>query len=112
MNKPPSHAKLVIIDSLQFVEHLIISKARSSSFGCASLRLISIEPREPTPKALRHCDWAPPSSNRLALHCVGSSGSTCSTGSILRDHKGNFINAVVGSISFAHMEVVDVMAIR
>lgn len=47
---PLSHARLLVIDSLQFVDHLITPSIRSSKFGCDSLRMIGIEPRDPVPK--------------------------------------------------------------
>lgn len=58
MSKPLSHARLVI-DALQFVDHLIIPSIRSSKFGCDSLRMLEIEPRGPTPKPIRLRDWDP-----------------------------------------------------
>lgn len=87
MSKQLSNACLVVIDALEFVDRLIAPSMRSSKFGCDSLRMIGIEPRDLPPRPLRTKDWDPPARDRHALRCVGLVGPITSVGGIIQDCK-------------------------
>lgn len=53
------HAHLVVIDTLQFVEHLVHPGITSLKFGQDSLAWICIAHRDPPMQRLRRRDWIP-----------------------------------------------------
>lgn len=112
MSKPLSHARLVVIDLLQFVDHLITPSTRSSKFGCDSLRMIGIEPWAPIPKPLRARDWKPPVRDHCALHCVGVTGNVALIGGIIQNSKNEFVGALAGSIGMEGQLVANLLATR
>lgn len=87
MRKPFSHARLVVIDTLQFVDHLVLPGIDSSMFGRDSLEMIGIVQRGPPLSRMRRGDWSPPVTGRHSLHIAGLSSSTGAIVSgIVRDH--------------------------
>lgn len=112
MSKLLSHAQLVVIDALQFVDYLITPSIQSSKFGCDSLRMIGIKLRGPTPKLIQLRDWDPPAVGRCALHCVGILSSIALIGGIIRDCKGGCWGVVAGSVGWECQNVADLLAVR
>lgn len=112
MIKPFIHARLVVIDTLQFVEHLVHPSIASSKFGQDSLAMISIVHRGPLVSRLRRRAWEPPSVDRQALHIAGISLPLgASVGGVLRDHHGAFLGDVVGPSGLGFDHAVDVHAL-
>lgn len=113
MMKPVRHARLVVIDTLQFVEHLISPCIESSNFGKDSLLMIGITPRWPPLPPLRRGQWVPPAGDSLSAHCASvCSESTAAVGAIIRDQRGSFVGAVAGPIGVSFSLASELLALR
>lgn len=113
MCKPFVHARLVVIDTLQFVEHLVTPGITSSSFGKDSLLMIGITPRDPPISPLSRRLWSPPSRDRSSIHCASTiSGQMAGVGAIISDHDGGMLGALAGPIGPSHPRAADTLALR
>lgn len=113
MKKSFFHARLVVIDTLQFVEHLISPGIESSKFGKDSLLMIGITPRGPPLPPLRRGHWSPPAGDRLTAHCASVCSDTiAAVGALIRDQRGGFVGAVAGPVGGSFSRAAELLALR
>lgn len=99
MVKPFTHAHLVAIVTLQFLDRLVHPRITSSKFGCDSLTMIGITPHGPPIRRLRRSDWASLAADRHAVHIDGiTTHSRVSIGDVIRDYLGAFAGVVAGPL--------------
>lgn len=67
MRKPFIQAQLVIIDTLQLVDKLVMAMKRYSRFGRDTVEMIYIKLRDPICKICLY-SWIPPHQNKYFLH--------------------------------------------